>query len=229
MTYKFLIFILGGAILILTAAAGISGCTQESSDTGQSGRKRPVVLFLGDSLTDGYTLGSEKSYPALIQQKINAAGLNFYVVNGGKSGDTAEEALQRLPDFLNAPISVFMVALGANDASRNLPIPRTETALRSILSLVQKRHPNARLIVAGIEPLRPVPADFETEFRRMFARVADDFSATLIPSLLEGVAGDSTLNLADGIHPNENGAIKISKTLWPHLLLILKTGDGDPQ
>jgi acyl-CoA thioesterase-1 len=74
-----------------------------------------------------------------------------------------------------------------------------------------------------------MPADFETEFRRMYTRVADDFSATFIPSLLEGVAGDSTLNLADGIHPNENGAIKISKTLWPHLLLILKTGDGDPQ
>ncbi len=214
--------ILGPAMLPLSVIIGISGCTQEGADTGPAQRERPVILFLGDSLTDGYTLGRDKSYPALIQQKISATGLHFSVVNAGKSGDTAEEALQRLPRSLGQPVAVFMVALGANDAFRNLPISRTETALRSILTLVQKQHPNAHLVVAGVKPLRAMPSQFEAEFAAMYTRVAKDLSATLIPSLLTGVAGDPTLNLSDGIHPNEDGTLKISEAVWSSLQSILQ-------
>lgn len=213
---------IGFAALLFFFVIFAIGCTREGAATGDDRRETPVVLFLGDSLTDGYTLGTRRAYPAFIERKISAAGLPFAVVNAGRSGDTAQEALQRLPQYLDRPVAVFMVALGANDAFQGLPIEHSEGALRSILASVKERHPRVRLVVAGVEPLSEMPHDFEQEFAAMFARVAGDFSASFIPSLLAGVTGTAELNLSDGIHPNERGNETIAATVWSSLEPLLR-------
>lgn len=197
--------------------------TSGAADGTVRGESVPVFLILGDSLTDGFTLGTSIAYPKLIEARLRSEGRALSVVNAGRSGDTAEEALQRLPAVLNqhavreSVVDHFMVALGANDAFHELPIARTEAALRSILSEIRNSYPHATLAVAGVEPLRPMAPRFEDDFAAMFERVATDFSATLIPSLLKGVTGNPDLLMHDLIHPNRAGQKRIAETVWQAL------------
>jgi acyl-CoA thioesterase-1 len=174
-----------------------------------------VVLFFGDSLTDGYTLGTSVAYPALIARQLQKQNSELTVVNAGRSGDTTEEALARLPGYLRSyQVAHFMVALGANDAFKEISVARTEQALRTILKGVSELHPAATLTVAGIVPLTEVSPAFADSYEEMYRRVAADFSASLIPSLLEGVTGNAALLMRDGIHPNALGQERVAATVW---------------
>lgn len=173
---------------------------------------RPEVVFLGDSLTAGLGLDTELSFPALIQQRIDAAGLEFAVTNAGVSGDTSAGGLRRLEWALQGQPRVLVVALGGNDGLRGLDPADLQKNLAAIIERGQQA--GLRVILAGMEAPPNNGPDYTTRFRQVYPDLARIYNVPLIPFLLDGVAGDSSLNQADGIHPNPEGARRVADTVW---------------
>ncbi|MGE5125192.1 MAG: GDSL-type esterase/lipase family protein, partial [Betaproteobacteria bacterium] len=119
-------------------AAGFQGCTRGEG---------PLVAFLGDSLTSGWRLREEQAYPALVARELARRGRRIRVVNAGRSGDTAEQGLARLPSVLRTRPDVLVVALGINDALRGLPVEAAEAALVRIVEDGQAA--GARVLLVG--------------------------------------------------------------------------------
>ncbi|OGX81153.1 arylesterase [Hymenobacter coccineus] len=180
------------------------------------------ILFFGDSLTAGYGLPAAASFPALVQQKIDAAQLPYKVLNYGVSGDTTAGGRARLAAALaRQPADVFVLALGANDGIRSVPIPDTSANLQAILEAVREALPAAQLVVAGLEfPFNVSPLGnhrlvrYAGEFKAVFRPLAQQFGAAFVPFLLEGVLGHRDLNLADGVHPNAAGQQILADNVW---------------
>jgi acyl-CoA thioesterase-1 len=177
--------------------------------------ERPVVLFLGTSLTAGFGLPSDQAYPALIQQRIDAAGLDYRVVNAGVSGDTSAGGLRRLDWLLRLPIAVLILELGSNDMLRGLGIDSLRANLDAIVGAARARHPELRLVVAGMRAAPNLGPDYVRRFEAVYPALAEENTAALIPFLLEDVVGDPALNFADGIHPNAEGHRRIAASIWP--------------
>ncbi len=186
---------------------------------------RPVVLFVGTSLTAGYGLPSDEAYPALLQERIDAAGLSFRVVNAGVSGDTSAGGLRRIDWLLKLPVSILFLELGANDMLRGLSPSQMRANLQAIFDRTRATHPRARFVLAGMRALRNLGAPFVAEFEAAFAALAETNDAVFLPFLLEGVAGERSLNQADDIHPNAEGQRRIADLVWPILEPLLR----DPQ
>lgn len=206
----------------LACAALISGCG-ESADVvapagpGSGPDDRPVVLFLGTSLTAGYGLPSDEAFPALIQQRIDAAGLSYRVVNAGVSGDTSAGGLRRIDWLLRLPLAVLVVELGANDMLRGLDVGALEENLMAIVERAQAMHPGIRIVIAGMRAPPNLGGAYVEAFESVYGRVSQEHEATLVPFLLEGVAAVPGLNQPDGIHPNVEGHRRIADTVWPVL------------
>ena len=184
--------------------------------------ERGVVLFLGTSLTAGYGVGAEVAWPALIQQKIDAAGLPFRVVNAGISGETSAGGLGRLDWMLQEPIDVLVLELGANDGLRGYDTGALRANLDTILRRTRDAYPDDALVIAGMEAPPNLGSRYTTRFRETFRELAEEYDAAYVPFLLQGVAGDRTLNQDDGIHPNARGHAIIAETVWSVLRPVLE-------
>jgi len=180
------------------------------------------ILFFGDSLTAGYGIEPEETYPALIQEKINQRGWNMQTVNAGLSGETSAGGLRRIDWILRRPIDVFVLELGANDGLRGIDTESTEENLQAILDRVRKKNPQAALVIAGMQVPPNMGEDYSREFAEIFPRLAETNEAALIPFLLEDVGGIPELNLPDGIHPTAEGHKIMTETVWEILEPVLK-------
>ncbi|MBX2816949.1 MAG: arylesterase [Saprospiraceae bacterium] len=176
--------------------------------------KNKRILFFGNSLTAGYQLQEEESFPARIQQKIDSLDLPFDVVNAGLSGETSAGGLGRIDWVLNQQVDVFVLELGPNDALRGLDLDQTEKNLRKILKRVQEKHPEASLIIAGLLAPPNMGREYTAQFAGIYPTLAAEFDTGLVPFLLEGVAGIPELNLNDGIHPNPTGQKIVANNVW---------------
>jgi len=173
-----------------------------------------TILVLGDSLSEGFQLKSSEAYPLLLADKLRAAGLNFQVTNASASGGTTEGGLQRLPSHLKRKIDIFILELGINDAFRGVPVDQIQSNLQEIIDNVKTRNPSVRVVIAGMQ-LPNYGADrYVSAFGEMFDKLATNNGAALVPYLLEGVAGDPSLNLPDGIHPNAAGQKILAENVW---------------
>lgn len=172
------------------------------------------VLVFGDSLSDGFMLPRSEAYPALLAKKLQAAGLNFQVTNASAAGGTTQGGLERLPPHLKHRIDILVLELGINDAFRGLPVDQIESNLQQIIDKVKARNPNVRVLIAGMQLPNYAADDYVSAFGKMFADLAAKNGAALVPYLLEGVAGDPLLNLADGIHPNAAGQKILAENVW---------------
>ncbi len=172
------------------------------------------VLVFGDSLSDGFMLQRSEAYPALLAKKLHAAGLNFQVTNASASGGTTQGGLERLPPHLNHRIDIFILELGINDAFRALPVEQIQNNLQQIIDKVKARNPNVRVVIAGMQLPNYATDDYVSAFGKMFAELATMNNAALVPYLLQGVAGDPSLNLPDGIHPNAAGQKILAENVW---------------
>jgi len=196
--------------------------------TAQAAKRDPsgviTIVALGDSLTAGYGLSRKQAYPALVAEKMRAAGYEFEVVNAGSSGDTTSGGLQRLPSILRAhkKIDVFILELGINDAFRGVPVDQIRANLQAIIDRVRSHDPNAVIIVAGMQLPDYTSDDYVGAFGRIFAAIAERNRATLIPYLLEGVGGNPALNQWDTLHPNAAGQRVLAENVWRVLEPILK-------
>ena len=173
-----------------------------------------TILVFGDSLSDGFMLKRSEAYPALLARKLRGAGLNFVVTNASASGGTTDGGLERLPPHLKHKIDVLILELGINDAFRGVPIDQIRNNLQEIIDKVKARSPNARVVIAGIQLPGYAADDYVSAFGQMFADLAAKNRATLVPYLLETVAGNPSLNLADGIHPNAAGQKILAENVW---------------
>jgi acyl-CoA thioesterase I len=173
-----------------------------------------TILVLGDSLSDGFMLKRSEAYPALLAKKLRAAGLNFLVTNASASGGTTEGGLERLPPHLKHRIDLLVLELGINDAFHGLPIDQIQNNLQQIIDKVKARNPNARVVIAGMQLPGYAADDYVSAFGQMFADLAAKNRAALVPYLLEGVAGNPSLNSCDGIHPNAAGQKILAENVW---------------
>jgi acyl-CoA thioesterase-1 len=193
-----------------TAAQGAPPAARAATGAG-----RRTILFMGTSLTAGYGLPDpDEAYPALIQQRIDSLGLNYDVINAGYSGETSAGALRRIDWLMREPVDVFVLETGANDGLRGLSPDSLRSNIQQIFDRVRAAHPNARLVLAGMEAPPNLGPRYTAAFRAIFPELARKNGATLIPFLLDGVAGVDSMNQADGIHPNVRGAKMVAANVW---------------
>lgn len=181
------------------------------------------ILFFGDSLTAGYGLSdaSTESYPALIEQKIKAAGLPYQVTNAGLSGDTTAGGLNRIDYWLSKPVAVFVLELGINDIRRGIPPSSIAKNLQGIVDKVKAKHPQVKQVLLGMEIPAFLGAEISRQFSAAYHKVAADNQMAFLPYLLSGVAGKKALNLSDRVHPNAEGYKIIAEQVWPVLKQVL--------
>jgi acyl-CoA thioesterase-1 len=175
---------------------------------------RPAILVLGDSLAAGLGVEPEEAYPALLQKKIDAAGLNFAVINGGVSGDTSAGGLRRIAWYLRRKIDVLILELGGNDGLRGVPPGETRTNLQGIIDAARKSQPAIKIVIAGMRLPPNLGQDYTAGFERIFPALARENRAALVPFLLEGVGGKPELNAPDQIHPTAEGHKIVAENVW---------------
>jgi len=199
-------FLLLLAALVLSTPAPLA-----AADTAAA---RKTILVLGDSLAAGYGVDPDQAWPALLQKKIDAAGLKIEVLNAGVSGDTTADGLQRLDWLLRRKADVLLLELGGNDGLRGLPVAATTTNLQAILDRVRQKYPAIKLVIAGMKMPPNMGPEYVDAFNKIYPELATKNHAALIPFLLEGVAGKPDLNLPDGIHPTPEGHRIVAQNVW---------------
>ena len=182
---------------------------------------RRTILFLGTSLTAGLGLDPDSAYPQHIQRKIDASGLPYQVVNAGVSGETSAGLLRRLDWVLRRPADVIVIETGANDGLRGLPVDATRATIGEVLTRIRQARPDATVLLAQMEAPPNLGQEYTSTFRAMFPGLAREHGATLVPFLLQGVAGEARLNQNDGIHPNNQGERIVAETVWRALQPVL--------
>jgi acyl-CoA thioesterase-1 len=182
---------------------------------------RPVILCVGTSLTAGLGLDPQEAYPALLQQKIDAAGLRYRVVNAGVSGETSAGARRRMGWLMRQPVAVLLVETGANDGLRGQDPAATRENIQAILDEARRQSPPPKLVLAAMEALPNYGEEYRRRFRALYPELARANGATLVPFLLDGVAGDARLNQADGIHPTAEGQRRVAENVWKALRPLL--------
>jgi acyl-CoA thioesterase I len=183
--------------------------------TSPASPSRPRIVVLGDSLTAGLGVAARDAYPALLQQRIDASGLDFEVVNAGVSGDTSAGGLERLDWALQGDVRILVVALGGNDALRALPADELKRNLAQIIERAQAR--GIEVVLAGMEAPPNFGRDYIVSFHNVYPALAKQYRVAFVPFLLQGVAGNDALNQRDGIHPTAQGARILADTVWAAL------------
>lgn len=183
---------------------------------------KKTILFFGDSLTAGYGLSEEQSFPTLIQKRIDSLNLDYRVINAGLSGETTSGGVERIDWVLQQDVDIFVLELGANDMLRGLDIDMTRKNLSSIVERVINKNPDTQVIIAGMQAPPNMGSDYQKSFSKIFKNLSESNNYGLIPFLLDGVAGIPELNLADGKHPNAEGQKIVIENVWAVLKSYLK-------
>ena len=205
-----------------SAVAMVAG-TEHAQETTPPGSPPKVILCFGDSLTAGYGLDPAQAFPALIQAKIKARGWGFRVINAGLSGETTAGGRRRIAWVLQRPIDVLVLALGANDGLRGLPIAEARHNLQAIIDHTRQTYPQVKIVLAGMQAPTNLGREYTTSFQALFPALAAANDVALIPFLLAGVGGIPALNLPDGIHPTPAGHAIIAQNVWKVLEPLLQS------
>lgn len=205
-------------LVVLGIAAGMAGCgrrpdSDRAAQTPAPGASQtprepdrtgwPVIVALGDSLTAGYQLSYEESYPAQLQAELDRLGYRYRVVNAGISGDTTTGALGRLDSVLRHRPDIVIVALGGNDGLRGQSVDQMKANLEAMITRLQRE--GVTVVLAGMLMPPNLGPEYTKQFEQVYPELAAAYSLPLIPFLLDGVAARRELNLPDGIHPNKEG------------------------
>ena len=196
-----------------------------NSAYGKSENERIKMLFIGDSLTEGYGVTREEAYPHLLEKSINAkktlGETKLKVINAGVSGSTTSSGLERLNWQLKSKPDVLFLALGANDGLRGIPAATSQRNLEKIIIEAEKR--NITTILAGMYLPQNYGEQYRNEFAKIFSTLAKKFKVAFIPFLLKDVAREKNKNIEDGIHPNVLGHKTIEKNIRDKVIKVLKS------
>jgi acyl-CoA thioesterase I len=187
---------------------------------GAAAQGRPIkIVALGDSLTAGYNLPQSAAFPAVLEKMLKARGHNVEIVNAGVSGDTASGGLDRLDWSVPEGTNGVILELGANDMLRGLDPAVTRRALEGIVTRLKERR--IPVMLAGMRASRNLGPDYGRRFDAIYKDIAQKHGLVLYPFFLEGVAGDRTLNLPDGLHPTAKGVERIVEGILPSVETFL--------
>lgn len=178
-----------------------------------------MVLAFGDSLTAGYGVKNEESYPSRLQVKIASAGFPHKVVNAGVSGDTTAGGVRRIRWLMKHEPEIVILALGANDGLRGLSIGEMRKNLETMIAICHEH--NARILLAGMKALPNYGEDYRREFEIVFPDLAKKHDLNYLPFLLEGVAGEREHTQPDGLHPLASGYRIVTDLVWQQLKPML--------
>ena len=184
---------------------------------------RRTILILGDSLAAGSGVDPDEAFPALLQKKIDAAGLKYEIVNAGVSGDTTAGGLRRIDWLLRRKVDILVLELGGNDGLRGISPATTRTNLQTIIDRTKVKCPDARIVIAGMQMPPNMGEEYNSAFRQVFPDLARLNKTALIPFLLEGVGGKPEMNLPDQIHPNPEGHRIVADNVWKVLKPLLNS------
>ena len=201
-------------VLILTTFVLAGAGAATSADQAFPDRELKIVAF-GDSLTSGHRLPRGDAYPAVLEKTLRDAGLPFKVVNHGLNGDTTGGALRRLEAALAENPHILIVAFGANDGLRGVPVAQVRANLEKIIGAAQQR--GAKVLLVGMEALPLYGWQYTIDFHHVFPEVAEKYGVPLVPFMLDRVLGNPDLMAQDGLHPNAAGARVIAANIWSEL------------
>jgi acyl-CoA thioesterase I len=207
--------------LIIFSAGWLNAPPALAADPPRAASAPKSILVLGDSLAAGLGVQPEQAFPALLQKKIDAAGLPYTVINAGVSGDTSADGLGRIDWLLRRKIDVLLLELGANDGLRGIPPAATRTNLQAIIDRVREKYPQARVVIAGMRMPPNLGERYTSAFAAIFPELARKNRAVLIPFLLENVGGRKELNQEDQIHPTAEGHEIVAENVWKVLKPVL--------
>ncbi len=222
----FLIFLVFGIVSCGDSATKEATTTPNNTSTKSTtslekpkevSKKKKKILFFGDSLTAGYGLDNPKkdSYVGAIQNRLDSLGMDYETIQAGVSGETSSGGKDRIGWICDQyDFDIFILELGANDGLRGLPTAETTKNLKAIFDTVKEKHPDAKLVVAGMLPPPNMGADFTKKFGSIFPNLAKEYSAALVPFLLENVGGIPELNQKDRIHPTAKGHLILADNVW---------------
>jgi acyl-CoA thioesterase I len=217
-------------ITFLMCIALFTGCGNNNKDQrnhkpGMESTKeehQKTILFFGNSLTAGYGLEDpSEAFPAIIQNKIDSLKLPYKVINAGLSGETTAGGKNRIDWLLKQKIDIFVLELGANDGLRGIPVAETSKNLQTIVDKVKAKYPDARQVPLGMEVPPNMGGTYVAQFRVIFRQIAEKNNMAFVPFMLEGVAGNTELNLRDGIHPTAKGYKIVAENVWTVLKDVL--------
>jgi acyl-CoA thioesterase-1 len=186
----------------------------------QSEQDALKILFIGDSLTAGYGVDKEESYPSLFEQMASSKlGKPVKVMNGSVSASTSASGPSRLKWYLKSKPDWLILALGANDGLRGLKVESTKENLEK--TILKAKSEGLKVVLTGMLMPKNYGEEYREKFSKIYSELAKKHDILLIPFLLEGVALKKDLNQPDGIHPNEKGHEVLANNLWefmrPHL------------
>lgn len=179
-----------------------------------------TILFLGDSLTEGYGLEEGESFPDMLSDRYAAEGRkNLKIINAGISGSTSASALTRLQWYIRAQPDLLVLSLGANDGLRGLSVDALKANLIKTIEFAQSM--DVKVVLTGMLIPPNYGPDYTSAFAQVFPEIAAQYQLTFLPFLLAGVAGITELNQGDGIHPNLEGTKIVADTLYNFLQPLL--------
>lgn len=162
------------------------------------------LVVLGDSLTEGYGVAKQAAFPAVLEKKLHESGKKEWtIINAGVSGSTTASGLSRMKWVFKSKPDVVLLALGANDGLRGLKVEDSEKHLAQSIEYAQAQ--KVKVILGGLYMPPNYGKDYTDKFKKMYESLAKKYKVTFIPFILDKVAGNPKYNLADGIHPNEEG------------------------
>jgi acyl-CoA thioesterase I len=207
-------------MLLTSTALALAVVTASVLPTAGSADSRPRIVALGDSLTSGHGIGQSRSFPAVLQKHLKDSGYNYSVVNAGVSGDTSGRAVQRFRDALQGDVQVLIVALGANDGLRGVPVADLRRNLVSIIEEAQARR--ISVLLCAMEALPMYGWNYTVSFHQTYVELARIYRIPLVPFMMMNVLGNPSLMQADRVHPNAEGARVMADHVWPYLEALLR-------
>lgn len=199
--------------IVLMAVPVTASAPASAQGFGETGRAAPLkIVAFGDSLTSGHRLPENETYPAVLEASLKAAGLPATVVNHGDDGDTTAGGLRRLDAALAEQPQILILAFGANDGLRGVPVARVRANLERMIETAQAR--GVSVVLVGMEALPLYGWQYTVDFHRVFPDLAAKFNVPLVPFMLNGVLGNPDLMARDGVHPNAAGARMIAANVF---------------
>lgn len=214
-------------VIFFLATLSILHASRDPGRDSSANMKRIVVF--GDSLSEGFMLKHRQAWPMLLADKLHDAGLtNFEIDNYSESGGTTKMGLQRLGPHLKPKIDIFILELGINDALISTPLHEIRANLQEILDRVKRANPQVRFVICGMQLPNRSADSYLDKFGNLYVDLADEYHATLVPFLLEGVFGNPALNLFDHVHPNPDGHKVLVENVWRVLEPIARETSAQP-
>ena len=215
---------------LIFLAICLSGCAAAQKRTSANANRplikpnvatgKPRIVAFGDSLTAGFGLTENESYPYLLQQKLKADGYDYEVVNAGVSGDTSQGGLERIDWVLGMDnVKVLVLELGANDLLRGIPVAKMRANLDAMITKAQAK--GVKVLLCGMLAPPTMGQQYQRDYTATFPELADEHKTAFLPFILDNIALKKELNQADGIHPNAEGEKIMTENVYKSLKPLL--------